>query len=1169
MQKIFVLGSCVSRDTLTYARDDSFQLTGYLTRTSFASALEGRTVPDNYSDKLASPFQARCVASDLAKSLPEILETSEFDKLVLDFIDERFDLFEFEDGAICTISSPLVAGGFEPAKTKGRVIKSGSKEHLERWVDGWNRLCAQLRTMNRLDAVRVNRVFWSKVADDGEGFGARYSNEQIDAANDVLAVLYDLASKTLKEDQFISFDAKNCIGATKHKWGREPFHYIDDYYLHGLKGLELTSTKVVPVSNHALQLGGAYDDMTASELDGEQVASSTAKDSVTVDPALAQAHFADKRSLERWPSVKHWWSSVDAFLDAPVIGSGIHSIYLSKSVLDVYIEIVPGTDALVYLHENCPRSRSFKLPVFSGSNVSYDVKCTKIVPSDPLLLLDENIELSWHAGSANLPLQDIYKAIFSRVFAFAKAEHVTFWGGSGGGFASLYYSYFFPQSTALVWNPQTNIAKYKDEAIKRYLTVGFGIDIPEVEDAARILGEHVTFDVSDLYGKGHKNKVVFLQNNQDWHAQVHLAPLLSALGLSDKVNLPQELFTEIDTDSPQNSFEFTGLLSDNFYLHVGRISQGHNPPPKWEIYCVLNTVMSLRGDIRKFDFTALKTEQHRKGRTPEWLLQKVLTRKIAAFRTDWPQWHEAPNIEEDQIDCIKFLDGTVIKPDEQGRYDWENACADINPWMLFSLTHVGRLFSRFEESSDPATLAAALKILSDFMFFVEREENYAAMARNRGWSSFDHSTSIRANVYCKALQVLGNSDDHRELKQKIVGHLWDSADFFCDPKNIYASNHGIMCCVTLAQIANQFANAGYLAERFLQASAESMLRLVRKSLDSDGFSDENTIGYHLFVLQLITDYVEYFKANDLKAMQLDELERAIRKARQALAFCVRQDGSVPTIGDSPVYRTKVDSVNHSKWFKESGLLIIKDDHLYLSLVCGARSDNHKQCDDSSITLTYRGEDLLIDGGSYCYDRRNPHRAYLESFRGHTSFYAEHYGTHGARNYVRGLIKSAKITSFSETYDGSQVTAEYVAEIGGYSTRCVRRIWKLPNDEFIVVDEGLAEAGPQSQIFTQSFLLAPALKLVQEDDACWAFEGERYGVALTHYSLSEVGVRMGEMDPRPAGWCSMDWGKVLPTHQLFFSQRAQAARFVTYLKVFEKGKRAEAIRGWSSKGKAVW
>jgi len=134
---------------------------------------------------------------------------------------------------------------------------------------------------------------------------------------------------------------------------------------------------------------------------------------------------------------------------------------------------------------------------------------------------------------------------------------------------------------------------------------------------------------------------------------------------------------------------------------------------------------------------------------------------------------------------------------------------------LYALAHIGRLLSAYDETCDSALLNAGIAILRSFFSFIKRSEALKLIMSNRGYSSADHSTSIRANVLVKLIQTIGADETlrqaNRELIEDAIGHLWDIGDYLADPKNVYPSNHGIMSCLTLAQVANQFGNLKYLS----------------------------------------------------------------------------------------------------------------------------------------------------------------------------------------------------------------------------------------------------------------------------------------------------------------------------------------------------------------------
>ncbi len=103
--KIFILGSCVTRDALELAKKGQFVLTDYLARTSIASAFQDNAIFEYDTSKIASAFQRRMVDNDLLKSTTNTLINTDFDFLVIDLIDERFDIVKNDKNQYFTLSS--------------------------------------------------------------------------------------------------------------------------------------------------------------------------------------------------------------------------------------------------------------------------------------------------------------------------------------------------------------------------------------------------------------------------------------------------------------------------------------------------------------------------------------------------------------------------------------------------------------------------------------------------------------------------------------------------------------------------------------------------------------------------------------------------------------------------------------------------------------------------------------------------------------------------------------------------------------------------------------------------------------------------------------------------------------------------------------------------------
>lgn len=235
--KILILGSCVNRDTLNYDIDGHFELVGYFARSSFASAFSTPAITDTYTQNLSSKFQAGVVNADLEKVLQDKLEALNFDILFIDLIDERFKLCVREDGSTCTISNELIATGFNPESDSNRIVKPNTEEFYNLWERGWSVFFDKVKRSNLEHKIFINETYWAQETSDGNSFSPAFSDDQIIAANHMLSRLYKRIAADISGTQFIIPDEQYVIGAEQHRWGRSPFHYVDDYYLFMLKSL--------------------------------------------------------------------------------------------------------------------------------------------------------------------------------------------------------------------------------------------------------------------------------------------------------------------------------------------------------------------------------------------------------------------------------------------------------------------------------------------------------------------------------------------------------------------------------------------------------------------------------------------------------------------------------------------------------------------------------------------------------------------------------------------------------------------------------------------------------------------------------------------------------------------------------------------------------------------
>lgn len=268
------------------------------------------------------------------------------------------------------------------------------------------------------------------------------------------------------------------------------------------------------------------------------------------------------------------------------------------------------------------------------------------------------------------------------------------------------------------------------------------------------------------------------------------------------------------------------------------------------------------------------------------------------------------------------------------------------------------------------------KIINEFLIFIQSELWGILCLKS---SSMDHCAAIRIRSLCHEFNLDDSCDSYLGDIKKIVSI---SCEYALAPGNLIQNNHGMMLSFALLHAVEIFD----LDQCYCDIANNFLKILFSEVFDRDGMSNENTIGYHDFYCKTLAQ-LHLFLSNfsdDLDFIKyIDDLHN---KAKVALYKCVWPDGGLPPIGESSAYPTKYSSINGVHYFKESGLFVRKNEKFYFSVVCGSRGETHKQMDDGSFTLKYKGVLFITDGGLYNYDRHDPFRRHFNSQRSHSGFY---------------------------------------------------------------------------------------------------------------------------------------------------------------------------------------
>ena len=236
MRKLSIFGSCVSRDLLEYPENRFLSLGAYIGRQSVVSAVSKPLSCQLESIALSSSFQRRQVYHDLVKDTFKVLEGSKADYLMIDLIDERFNL-GILDGSIVTLSNEMTVSTYraEEIQTVPRIYDRTSKDYMINGTSLRGHMDAFVERLLDLylpEQIILHKAFFvnSYITKEGErenfGISQRSWNKR---NNHLLHFMHDYLQTCLPQAHVIDL-CENFHADAKHKWGLSPMHYQEGYY---------------------------------------------------------------------------------------------------------------------------------------------------------------------------------------------------------------------------------------------------------------------------------------------------------------------------------------------------------------------------------------------------------------------------------------------------------------------------------------------------------------------------------------------------------------------------------------------------------------------------------------------------------------------------------------------------------------------------------------------------------------------------------------------------------------------------------------------------------------------------------------------------------------------------------------------------------------------------
>lgn len=234
--KVDIFGSCVSRDIFAIKQNTRLDVGCYIARESIVSAVSKPIFFEEQEIKLESRFQKKQVMYDLDKTGLKLLAESKSPYLIIDLIDDRFNVIKIDD-SIITLSNELVKSGFLDSKKYSVLKKSKSfsdwnvgKEKISSYIE---RFCKSVENIYESDHIFIHEAYMANKYFDENGNCKLFAEELLDKnkkINEQLKFYYNLLKKNLP-DAVIIDTADRYVADYNHKWGLSPMHYQQEYYI--------------------------------------------------------------------------------------------------------------------------------------------------------------------------------------------------------------------------------------------------------------------------------------------------------------------------------------------------------------------------------------------------------------------------------------------------------------------------------------------------------------------------------------------------------------------------------------------------------------------------------------------------------------------------------------------------------------------------------------------------------------------------------------------------------------------------------------------------------------------------------------------------------------------------------------------------------------------------
>lgn len=499
-------------------------------------------------------------------------------------------------------------------------------------------------------------------------------------------------------------------------------------------------------------------------------------------------------------------------------------------------------------------------------------------------------------------------------------------------------------------------------------------------------------------------------------------------------------------------------------------------------------------------------------------------------------------------------DNIELSPDYlifNNNFNWHIDIGEKTNMAMFhlnTLEPIKYLLQAYEIDNNDKYLYKAIEIL-------EAWNNNLIEDKESTYTWYDHCVSERTLIII-LLKINLNNRNINDYNTFIHTLLSKHQLYLADSDNHSLGNHGLMIDRSL-YILTKYLNNN---DSYVLLAKKRIRRLFDISFTKNGINTENSISYHLFNMDLYL-IIEYELLNYFEDSIGEDFKKRIEAAFNYIAIFTQNNTKFPNIGDGERYDLKQlysrrmgetyqsyipkmlkrNEEQKNFYFPDEGIFYYKQDKRFFSFISGKLYNNHKHGDDLSFTYSFDEDDILVDCGTYTY-QKGEFRKHFMSARSHNGLIVEN----KSYPFLSKELSKIGLIHFEENNEYTYV----VGKNDLYESVNINRhiiITKL--NSIIIYDELISDF---SQLVTQNFNLHPDFNesISFESDNLYKVTHpmSKRELVIKQHQPTNIQCKIGDIEKADYGIYSERFHKISPiknvqfdTHENIFLTSIQYGR----------------------------